>query len=344
MSLRAPGPAVRPQNAAFAGVHTMETLDRLSLLSLELQRGARREPAADFMEWAFGALKQQLPFDTAMWASGYLEPGQAPVLLTAQLHRQPSQMLVDYAAIGGSDVLLTAAVSQPGTAIAADTPTWAPPQVLDYLQRYGIAHALATCTIDPQTRLITGISLWRADAARPYAEPERQLMQAVFAHLIEARTQNRLLQLVQAANPRVTLPWRPAAADATGLLHHADDEFVRLLPEEWPGWTGPYLPDPLRQALREGVATRVTGRQLVFKLAPLGDLTLVQVRRCAPLDRLTAREREVAMHTAQGLTHKEIARLLALSPATVRTHLASSCRRIGVRNKAQLAAVVNELE
>lgn len=113
---------------------TMATLDRLSLLSLALQRGARREPAAGFVEWAFGALKQQLPFDTAMWATGYLEPGQAPVMQTAQLHRQP-------------------------------------PQMLDYLQCYGIAHALATCTIDPQTRLITGISLWRADAARPYTEP-----------------------------------------------------------------------------------------------------------------------------------------------------------------------------
>jgi len=134
----------------------MQTLDRLSLLALELQRGARREPAPDFVEWAFGALKQQLPFDTAMWATGYVEPGLEPVMQTAHLHRQPPQMLVDYAAIGGSDVLLAAAVSQPG------------------------------------------ISLWRSDAARPYTEPERQLMQAVFPHLIEARTQNRLLQLVQA--------------------------------------------------------------------------------------------------------------------------------------------------
>jgi DNA-binding CsgD family transcriptional regulator len=322
----------------------METLDRPSLLTLELQRGARREPAPGFVEWAFGLLKQQLPFDTAMWATGYVAPGQAPVMQTAHLHRQPAQMLADDRVIGGSDVLLAAAVSRPGISIAADTPTWAPPQVLDYLERYRIAHALATCTIDAQTQLITGISLWRAEATRPYTEPERQLMPAVFRHLIEARTQNRLLQLVGAANPRVAVPWRPAAADGAGLLHHADGQFVRLPPEEWPGWTGPYLPDPLRHALRDGVATRVTGRQLVFKLAPLGDLTLVQVRRCASLDRLTAREREAAVHTARGLTHEEIARLLELSPATVRTHLATSCRRIGVRNKAQLAAVVNELE
>lgn len=73
----------------------METLDRLSILGLELQRGARREPAPDFVEWAFGALKQHLPFDSAMWATGYVEPGQAPVMQTAHLHRQPAQMLAD---------------------------------------------------------------------------------------------------------------------------------------------------------------------------------------------------------------------------------------------------------
>lgn len=50
------------------------------------------------------------------------------------------------------------------------------------------------------------------------------------------------------------------------------------------------------------------------------------------------------MHTAQGLTHKEIARLLELSPATVRTHLTSSCRRLGVKNKAQMAALVHSVE
>ena len=171
-----------------------------------------------------------------------------------------------------------------------------------------------------------------------FGEPERTRAPT------EACTQNRLTHLINAATPRFAGPWRPAAADRTGLLHYADAEFTRLLPAEWPHWSGPYLPAPLLQAVREGAPTRIAGRQLVCKLAPMTDLVLVQVRPCAAVDRLTAREREIAAYTAQGLTHKEIARLLELSPATVRTHLATACRRIEVKNKAQMAALVHGLE
>lgn len=169
-------------------------------------------------------------------------------------------------------------------------------------------------------------------------------MQAVFPRPIEACTQNRLIHLVNAAMPHFRGPWRPAAADGAGLLHDADAEFVRLLGEERPGWSGPHLPAPLKQVLVDGTARRYVGRCMACKLAPMGDLTLVQIRPASPIDPLTPCEREIAVHTAQGLTHKEIARPLELSPTTVRTHLAASCRRIGVKNKAQMAALVHSLE
>lgn len=322
----------------------MDPLARLGALALELQLGARREAAPDFVEWAFEALKRHLPFDTALWATGYAEPGQMPQLHTNHLHRQPAQMLVDYQAIGPSDVLLAAAMRQPGVPVVADTPTWAPPQVLGYLRRYGIAHAMATCTFDPVTALCCGISLWRAEADKPFSDDERRLMQAAFPLLLDACTQNRLLHLVTESTSRWAGPWRPAAADRAGLLHLADTEFTRLLTLEHPGWTGPYLSDPLRQAVRDGGPLRLTSRQLVAKLAPMGELMLVQLRPAGVVDRLTVREREIAGYTAQGLTHKEIARLLELSPATVRTHINTSCRRLGVKNKAQMAALVLSLD
>lgn len=322
----------------------MDTLDRLGVLTLELQRGARRELAPNFVEWAFESLKRHLHFDSAMWASGHAEPGQVAVMHTCNLHKQPAQMLIDYQAVGASDVLLAESMRRPGVPVVADTPTWAPSAMLDYLKRYRIEHAMATTEVDPHTGLSTGIGLWRSDAGRPFSEDDRRLMQAVFPHLVEACTQNRLIHLVNAATPRFAGPWRPAAVDAFGVLHYADAEFTRLLGEEWPGWTGPHLPDPLKQAVRDGTATRHAGSKIICKLAPMGELTLVRIRASAVVDSLTAREREIAGYTAQGLTHKEIARLLELSPATVRTHLAASCKRIGVKNKAQMAALVNSLE
>ena len=58
---------------------------------------------------------------------------------------------------------------------------------------------------------------------------------------------------------------------------------------------------------------------------------------------LTAREREVLGHAAQGLTVGQMARRLHLSPRTVETHLARAYRRLGVRNRVQALARASDL-
>jgi DNA-binding CsgD family transcriptional regulator len=63
-----------------------------------------------------------------------------------------------------------------------------------------------------------------------------------------------------------------------------------------------------------------------------------------PGSNLTPREREVARLVAQGLNNDEIAAILGVSPHTVRTHVASSCARLGVKTRARLAARVRELQ
>ena len=51
---------------------------------------------------------------------------------------------------------------------------------------------------------------------------------------------------------------------------------------------------------------------------------------------LSEREREVLAHIARGLTNKEIARVLALSPRTVETHRANLFAKLGCESLAQL--------
>lgn len=61
-----------------------------------------------------------------------------------------------------------------------------------------------------------------------------------------------------------------------------------------------------------------------------------QARDAEKLGRLTAREREVLEHAAQGLHAKEIAAALGISPRTVEVHKTRIMEKLGVRNVAEL--------
>jgi DNA-binding NarL/FixJ family response regulator len=52
---------------------------------------------------------------------------------------------------------------------------------------------------------------------------------------------------------------------------------------------------------------------------------------------LSARESEVLRLLAEGLTDREIAGALAISPRTVESHVSSLLRKLGVRNRAEAA-------
>lgn len=57
---------------------------------------------------------------------------------------------------------------------------------------------------------------------------------------------------------------------------------------------------------------------------------------------LTPREKEVALQAATGLSNKEIARTLNITERTVKAHISSSLERLGVKDRLQLALVLNE--
>jgi DNA-binding NarL/FixJ family response regulator len=57
------------------------------------------------------------------------------------------------------------------------------------------------------------------------------------------------------------------------------------------------------------------------------------------VDELTAREREVVTYLVQGLTNREIAEALCLSPLTVKTHVNHAMVKLSVRDRAQLVTV-----
>jgi DNA-binding NarL/FixJ family response regulator len=62
----------------------------------------------------------------------------------------------------------------------------------------------------------------------------------------------------------------------------------------------------------------------------------------APKGRLTARQMEVAALIARGLSNEQIAQELVLTPGTVGNHIGHILRRLGARNRAQVAAWITQ--
>ncbi|HYD99757.1 MAG TPA: response regulator transcription factor [Alphaproteobacteria bacterium] len=58
---------------------------------------------------------------------------------------------------------------------------------------------------------------------------------------------------------------------------------------------------------------------------------------------LTGREQQVVSCLAEGLTNKEIARRLGMEPSTVKHHLSSVFRKMGVSNRMQAMRLVGQL-
>jgi two-component system, NarL family, nitrate/nitrite response regulator NarL len=57
---------------------------------------------------------------------------------------------------------------------------------------------------------------------------------------------------------------------------------------------------------------------------------------------LTKRQKQVALEAANGLSNKEIARILKITERTVKAHISASLEKLGVKDRLQLALVLNE--
>ena len=93
----------------------------------------------------------------------------------------------------------------------------------------------------------------------------------------------------------------------------------------------------LRAALRDldAMGARPLAARAAAELAASGETHVVRRDR-APLDGLTPRELRVASLAAEGLTNREIARRLFLSPKTIEAHLRSAYRTLDIRRRTEL--------
>ncbi|MEV7008684.1 response regulator transcription factor [Streptosporangium sp. NPDC051022] len=105
-------------------------------------------------------------------------------------------------------------------------------------------------------------------------------------------------------------------------------------------------PTDLLSAIRvvargESLISPTVTRRLIAEFVRRPESSSTQVRGRL-LAGVTDREREVLFHVARGLSNTEIAELLHVSLATVKTHIGSLLAKLGARDRAQLVIVAYE--
>jgi DNA-binding CsgD family transcriptional regulator len=317
---------------------------QLSDFLLRLSRGALENPATGFKDWALMEVNGLIPFDSAVWLMGSWIDEQ-PVVHTAHLHRLEDTFIESWMHYQHEDRLAREITNNPNKTVNVDVASQYSGQEIynRHCKNFGVEHIVATALIDPDTKLLNSMCLYRADEKRPFTEEDRALKEIVFQHLIEAARTNWLTNLPNMLSERKQSSFNAiAACEMSGLLHIAMPSFVDLCREEWPKWTGPFLPPEVIGKLADGTKGYV-GKQIVLNKIQLSNIVLLRGRPKAGADSLSEREMQVAQLISEGNDYKTVALALGLSPATIKTHVGNIFSKLSINDKALLAAELSKL-
>lgn len=320
-----------------------DPLTPFSALLRDLYRLSRESTVDVFQASAVQLVTRTLRFDSAMWGTGAKQPDGRVTVHSIHLHEQPQEMINQWAEFNYQDKSVAVVTGNQGYVMNVHTPTLHAGKdcsgIRSFNQKFGIETGLIVCGEAPNG-LYGWLSLFRADPDRHFSEGERRFFQALWPHLGDALTMSREAALARLGPP--TQPSAPCLAlvDGRGVIYQSHVAFARLLRQEWPQWAGERLPPELIAALGRGDRHTYRGARVAVTLHKVAGLFFASAKPLDALDRLSHRERAVALQFAHGRAHKEIARDAGVSPETVRTQIHHVYRKLGVRDKGELATLV----
>ena len=317
----------------------METIDHLLL---DLYRMARDLPAATFQEKALQSLEPHLKFVSAIWGAGRLShAGIKPYAM--HTHNVDPDAPVHWSHINRQDKVIPIIDAHRGQAMRFHAPSLfygrSDTVMRDYAARYGRQSYMITAFPSSNPEMFRWLSLYRPNPDAQYSERERSICEGLMSHFAQALEINqsisRLAMISEERDASVYL----ALVDQAGTVHFAQEGFLKLLHSEWSETDDCILPGILMTALRDSTTACFIGRYIRCEGRLAGDMILLRSRLLSRLDSLSPRRYSIARLYASGQSHKEIAKQLNISPATVRNHLAACFRELAITSKAELTAL-----
>ncbi|MGN6306565.1 MAG: response regulator transcription factor, partial [Mesorhizobium sp.] len=306
---------------------------------LDLYAAAVREEVGCFERSFFISLEDLVPFD-AGWTGVAAQEDNRPVNHNSFTYHLPETFFRAWLGVVDHDPLADLSRMVFGQAAVVDIEdSRTDPTFRAWARSFGLRHLLRVCALDNRFGMIGFLSIYRRAANAPFTAAEVETMETLVPHLAAAMRINRTMRLLLRGKEGANTV-RRAICDTYGTVHRSDKEFADGVKVEWPDWNGPFLPDTLCRHLEARPDQPFWGDRLCVRISPVAGLFVLELHPRSPLDRLGARELETIRHFANGASYKEVARRMNLAPATVRHHLRSAYRKLGVHDKAQMSLLI----
>ncbi|WP_179212115.1 helix-turn-helix transcriptional regulator [Methylobacillus rhizosphaerae] len=305
----------------------------------DLYQAALKEPAASFQQRALQMLGRSIGFDQAWW--GILSPNSHGFSLRSSFrHELPLAFEEHWKLVSADDTLASDVHRAPKTTIhytPADLSST--PGLKSLNGEQGIQHALCTSIFLPGQDAFFFITLFRSGQyAQPFTPHAISLKQQLTSHIYLSWKANLEAEIERMHIPNMLLKASTAFIDDTGLILCADSAFADMFRELCPKWR---TPDHIALNLLNSASMSANG-QFQIRSSLAGGLQRLDISRDLIFNRLTAREKEIALLYADGKSYKDIAFDLALSPTTVRHYLRLIYAKAEITDKSELVRLSDE--
>jgi DNA-binding CsgD family transcriptional regulator len=315
----------------------MNTLQAFNRCVLQLGRLARERGAVEFIADGLQAFRQLVPFASAWWGEMSVSTAGAPP--QSWMHGRidlAESFAAEWQRSAGSDKFSHDTLSRPGEVIRDSGYTDPHAEVDAFARRHDLYHPMCITFELPESGLMFFVCLYRGADVAAFNDSEAGLFSAFCDHLLQLwRFQVQDMIRVDTGNGATDF----GVARLDGALLYVGAGLCAAIQRELPGWNGSTLPAEAIAHLPKAPCVMRLGRS-ALTLTPSADRVILSLETQPRGAVLAPRERTVAMLFAAGHSYKEIARILSLSPATVRTYLRNCYLQLGVKSKVELGSVL----
>jgi len=311
-------------------------IDPVDRVISRLYRWAMAVPPGQYRTWALEQVQRVIPHDGALWGSGSRSQLK---FHNVTINGLPPDYATSLEATSSINPILPEILKHSDTPVdmmdvMPDAQFFESEIYRRAFAPYNVSRILSMSHADRRSGLYSLLSLYRSDRNHRFTELEKQQQKRLAYHLFNAASHAFFLHLLK-TQPERPLGAGAAVVDRHGNFHEAQPRFLEMLDERFPNRQPQQLPFKLPEP-----GQAVAFQDLMVRSEPQEDLLLITLWPAGPLDRLTAREREIVHCVAQGLSFKQAAKKIGVAPSTVANHLYRVYRKLGVYSRTELASLV----